>query len=93
MTETTDRSLLADGLDRWGPPGGPPRGWRWLRLFFASIWLVYLAQPLSSLHGKHHSAGWLAAALAITVVFCVVFITVVTRWDRRPALARWGFAA
>jgi len=93
VTETTDRSLLADGLDRWGPPGGPPRGWRWLRLFFASIWLVYLAQPLSSLHGKHHSAGWLAAALAITVVFCVVFITVVTRWDRRPALARWGFAA
>ena len=34
-----------------------PRGWRWLRLLFSAIWLVYLAQPLSTLSGHEHSVA------------------------------------
>jgi two-component system sensor histidine kinase DesK len=67
-----------------------PRGWRYLRLLFSAIWLVYLAQPLSKLSGHGHSAGWQAAAVAVTVAFCVLFIVVVTQWDERPALAQWS---
>jgi two-component system sensor histidine kinase DesK len=66
-----------------------PRGWQYLRLLFSAIWLVYLAQPLSTLSGNGHSVGWQAAAIAVTVAFCVAFIIVVTQWDQRPALARW----
>ena len=96
VTETTDQQTLASGLGRGLPPrpqlwGRPLHGWRWLRLVFAGVWLVYLAQPLSSLHGEHHSAGWLTAAIATTAVFSVVFVAVVSCWDRFPALSRRGF--
>jgi two-component system, NarL family, sensor histidine kinase DesK len=64
--------------------------WRWLRLFFSAIWLVYLAQPLSTLPGLHHGALWSAAAVAVTAMFCVVFVVVVMSWDHHPALARSG---
>jgi two-component system, NarL family, sensor histidine kinase DesK len=84
VTEISDQSLLAKGLGRV-----PPRGWRWLRLLFSAIWLVYLAQPLSTL-SAHDSVAWRAAAVAVTAAFCVVFIIVVTQWDERPALARWN---
>jgi two-component system, NarL family, sensor histidine kinase DesK len=85
VTETPDQSLMTRGLGRL-----LPRGWRWLRLLFSVIWLVYLVQPLSTLSGHHHSVGWQAAALAVTAAFCVVFIVVVIRWDDRPVLTRWG---
>jgi two-component system sensor histidine kinase DesK len=88
VTETPDQNLLAKGLGRV-----PPRGWRWLRLLFSAIWLIYLAQPLSTLSGNGHSVGWQATAIAVTVAFCVVFIIVVTQWDERPALARWNLWA
>jgi len=83
VTETPDQSLLTKGLGRVRPPG-------YLRLLFSAIWLVYLAQPLSTMSGHHHSVGWQAAAVAVTVAFCILFIVVVTQWDERPALARWG---
>ena len=83
MTETPDQSLLTKGLGRVRPPG-------YLRLLFSAIWLVYLAQPLSTLSGHHHSAGWQATAVAITAAFCAMFIVVVTQWDERPALANWS---
>jgi two-component system, NarL family, sensor histidine kinase DesK len=94
VTETTDQQNLASGLGRWLPGGGftqhrPPA--RWVRLLFSAIWLVYLAQPLSSLHGERHSAWWVAAAVAVVVVFCVVFVAVVTCWDKYPKLSRWGY--
>src|SRR5215472_4483035 len=91
VTETPDQSLLTTGL---GPVR--PRGWRYLRLLFSGIWLVYLAQPLSTLSGHGHSVGWQAVAVAVTIAFCVAFVTVVTQWDQRPALARrslWGLFA
>ena len=86
MTETAEQSLMAHSLGH----GRLPKGWQWLRLLFSAIWLVYLAQPLSTLTGHHHSAGFQAAAVAVTVAFCVMFTVVVTQWDKRPALARWG---
>ena len=85
VTDTADQSLLGRGF---GQPR--PRAWRWLRLLFSAIWLVYLAQPLSTLSGNGHSVGWQAAAVAVTVAFCVVFIIVVTQWDERPALSSWS---
>ena len=67
-----------------------PPGWRWLRLLFSAIWLVYLAQPLSTLSGHHHSVAWQVAAVTVAVVFCLVFMAVIIRWDERPAVSRWG---
>jgi two-component system, NarL family, sensor histidine kinase DesK len=66
------------------------RRWRWLRLGFTIIWLVYLAQPLASLSSEHRSTLVIAATAAITAAFCVDFVVVVTSWERRPVLARWG---
>jgi len=74
-------------------PGVAGSRWRWLRLFFSAIWLVYLAQPLSSLSHTHHGALWVTGAVAVTAAFCVVFIAVVISWDHRPVLARRGLAA
>ena len=68
------------------------RRWRWLRLFFSAIWLVYLAQPLSSLQKLHHGALWVAVAVAVTAAFCAVFMVVVMSWDARPELSRRGLA-
>jgi two-component system sensor histidine kinase DesK len=85
VTETADQSLLSKGFGRLLPPG-----WQWLRLLFSAIWLIYLAQPLSILADHHHSAGFIAAAIAVTVAFCTAFIVVVTCWNARPALARWS---
>jgi two-component system sensor histidine kinase DesK len=85
VTEIADQSLLSKGLGRI-----LPRNWRWLRLLFSAIWLIYLAQPLSTVWGHGHSVGWQATAIAVAVAFCLVFIVVVTQWDERPALARWN---
>jgi two-component system, NarL family, sensor histidine kinase DesK len=65
-----------------------PPGWRWLRLLFSAIWLVYLAQPLSALSGHHHSVAWQAGVIAVTAAFCAVFIVVVTCWDRHVRLSQ-----
>jgi two-component system, NarL family, sensor histidine kinase DesK len=86
VTETPDQGLWASSFGR----GRLPRGWQWLRLLFSAIWLVYLAQPLSTLSGHHHSTGWQVTAVVVTVAFCVAFIVVVAQWDKRPALAKWG---
>lgn len=85
-------ALGAAGLGAAGlsPGSAAWRRWRWLRLCFSAIWLVYLAQPLSSLPGLHHGALWVAAAVAVTAAFCVVFVVVVINWDHHPAMARWG---
>ena len=64
--------------------------WRWLRMFFSAIWLVYLAQPLSSLPRLHHGPLLVAVAVAVTTAFCVMFMVVVMSWDHRPVLARGG---
>jgi two-component system sensor histidine kinase DesK len=93
VTETADRSRLASGLGPWLPWGHPLQDWRRLRPWFAAIWLLYLLQPLVSLHGTRHSAAWLAAAVATLAAFCVIFLVAMASWEKRPALARLGFAA
>ncbi|MGH3271975.1 MAG: hypothetical protein ACRDN1_23340, partial [Trebonia sp.] len=69
MTETPDQSLPSRGFGQLRP-----RGWRWLRLLFSAIWLVYLAQPLSTLSGHQHSVLFQVAAFAVALGFCAVFI-------------------
>jgi len=85
VTETADQSLLGRGFGQLRP-----RGWRWLRLLFSAIWLIYLAQPLSTLSGHKHSVLFQVAAVAVAVWFCAVFIVAVVQWDEHPVLARWS---
>jgi two-component system, NarL family, sensor histidine kinase DesK len=86
VAEPVDQSLAGTAVRPWAVAGK----WRWVRLIFAAIWLVYLAQPINTVAGKSHSAWWLAGALTASVAFCAVFITVVTSWDRRPSWSRYG---
>ena len=85
VTETPDQSLRSRGFGQLRP-----RGWRWLRLLFSAIWLVYLAQPLSTLSGREHSVLFQVAAVVVALAFCAVFIVAVIQWDEHPALARWA---
>jgi len=85
-------SVGITGLAGPGAAAAAHGRWGWLRLFFSAIWLVYLAQPLSSLPHLHHGALWMAAAAAVTAVFCVVFVAVVISWDHHPVWARRGLA-
>jgi hypothetical protein len=62
-------------------------------VLFTAIWLVYLAQPLSSLSGEDHGAAWLAAAAAVTAAFCAAFVAAVISWHDRPRLAGRALAA
>jgi peptidoglycan/LPS O-acetylase OafA/YrhL len=75
-----DQGLVHTGFGRVGPESGP---WRWLRLLFSLIWFAYLAQPLASLSDTRHGTVWIAAAVAVTAAFCVVYVVVVISWDRR----------
>jgi two-component system, NarL family, sensor histidine kinase DesK len=86
VAETLDDGFAATGLGRAWPTGSR---WRWLRLLFAGIWLVYLAQPLGTV-SKGHGGWWIAAAVTLTTAFCAVFITVVTCWDRHPSWSKYG---
>jgi two-component system sensor histidine kinase DesK len=82
-------SATITGLAGPGAAAAAAHGrWRWLRLFFSTIWLVYLAQPLSNLSHLHHGVPWMAAAASVTAAFCAVFVAVVISWDHRPVLAR-----
>jgi two-component system, NarL family, sensor histidine kinase DesK len=87
----TDRrpSLTQSGvLVNWRGPGtGSPMRW-----FFTGIWLVYLIQPVSSLFSRGHGVLWIAGGVALTMVFCTVYILVIGIWDRRPRDARNGLA-
>jgi two-component system sensor histidine kinase DesK len=71
-------------------PGTGNNQWRW---FFSAIWLVYLVGPVSDLFGHHHGVLWIAGGLAITIVFCFVYIAALVNWGDRPRLGRAGLAA
>ena len=73
--------------------GGQTRSVRVWRGFFAGIWLVYLVAPAASLFGDHHSVPYIAGGLTIVAAFCVVYIAVISTWERSVARARLGFAA
>ena len=73
--------------------GGPTRATRVWRGFFAGIWLVYLVQPAASLFGDHRSGPYIAGGLAIIAAFCVVYLLVISTWERSPAQSRLGFGA
>ena len=64
VTETADQSLLSRGFGQLRP-----RGWRWFRLLFSAIWLVYLAQPLSTLSGREHSVLFQVTAVVVALAF------------------------
>jgi two-component system sensor histidine kinase DesK len=65
----------------------------WLRVLFSLVWVVYLAQPLSSMFREHHGVAWLVAAAAVTAGFCVAFVLAVTIWRSQPRLASRALVA
>src|SRR5262249_19975703 len=71
----------------------PTKSVRVWRGFFAGIWLVYLVAPAASLFGHNHSGLYIAGGLTIVAAFCVVYIVVISCWERSPNSARLGFAA
>jgi two-component system sensor histidine kinase DesK len=73
---------------RFVPGTGSP-----LRWFFSAIWLVYLIAPVSGLFGHRHGVLWIAGGLAITLAFCVVYVSVLLKWGERPRQGRAGLAA
>jgi two-component system sensor histidine kinase DesK len=75
------------------PPGSQPRRGRAWRGFFSGIWLLYLIQPAAALFGPHHGRGYAAGGLVVLVAFCMVYVLVISDWDRTPAQTRAGFAA
>ena len=70
-------------------PGTGNNSMRW---FFSAVWLVYLIGPVSDLFGHHHGVLWIAGGLAITLVFCFVYIAALVNWGDRPRLGRAGLA-
>jgi two-component system, NarL family, sensor histidine kinase DesK len=61
---------------------GPANVTRWV---FASIWLIYLIEPISHLFGHHHGVLWIAGGLAITLGFCVIYAPLVSLTGIMPA--------
>jgi two-component system sensor histidine kinase DesK len=90
VSDACDAGLAYTGLARSALAGRPAV---WLRVLFSLVWVVYLAQPLSSMFREHHGAGWLAAAAAVTAGFCVAFVLAVTIWRSQPRLASRALVA
>jgi two-component system sensor histidine kinase DesK len=67
------------------------------RYFFIGIWLIYLVQPISNLfsssHGHGHGVLYIAGGLAITAVFCAIYLPIMSNVDRWPVRAQAGLAA
>jgi two-component system, NarL family, sensor histidine kinase DesK len=70
-------------------PGGRSRFWRSL---FSSVWLLYLIQPAAALF-RHHGWAYATGGAVVIGTFCVVYMLVVSFWDRSVIQARAGFAA
>jgi two-component system, NarL family, sensor histidine kinase DesK len=71
-------------------PGTGNNPMRWL---FSAVWLVYLIAPVSGLFGHRHGVLWIAGGLAITLAFCIVYVSVLLRWGERPSQGRAGLVA
>jgi two-component system sensor histidine kinase DesK len=82
-------SLLGFGESgRLVPGTGNP-----LRWLFSSIWLVYLVQPVSDLFSHRHGVLWIGGGIAITVAFCVIYLSALMHVEDWPRFARAGLAA
>jgi len=104
---TGDSAVPGTGDTSAGQPEDRPpsrrtnvRGWlrtpgtgQTQRWFFSGIWLIYLIAPVSNLFSGHHSVLWIACGVAITVVFSVIYLTILCNSDRWPRQAPWGLAA
>jgi len=81
-------SLLTNARGLLRTPGtGQAQRW-----FFSAIWLIYLISPVSGLFSGHHGPLWIAAGLAITIVFSASYVTIICNSGRWPRQARRGLA-
>jgi two-component system sensor histidine kinase DesK len=84
---------LAKGPAPDGPAGSQaPRARIW-RGLFSGIWLLYLIQPASALFDRPHGWGYATGGMVLLAAFCVVYVLVISFWERDPAQTRAGFAA
>lgn len=65
----------------------------WWRLFFSSIWLVYLGYPVSQAFAHHHGTLYIAGALVLIGAFCVVYVVLLYQWDRPCTYSYAGLTA
>ena len=65
-----------------------------LRWFFSGVWLIYLIQPVFDLFDpKHpHSGLYQAGGVALTAVFSVLYIFLVSTWWQNRTRGRVGLA-
>ena len=81
-------SLLTNARGLLRTPGtGQAQRW-----FFSAIWLIYLISPVSGLFSGHHGPLWIAAGVAITIVFSASYVTIICNSGRWPRQARRGLA-
>jgi len=66
---------------------GPANMWR---AVFSTVWLVYLAEPASSLARSHRGAVWTGGGIALIVVFALWYLFLVGGWDTRGMMVRLG---
>jgi two-component system sensor histidine kinase DesK len=71
------RGLLRGGTSNGATP-------RVLRGLAASVWLVYLASPLSSLLKQGHSAVYDDGAVALTAVFAAIYLWLIVAFTGPP---------
>jgi two-component system sensor histidine kinase DesK len=66
-----------------------------LRWFFSGVWLIYLIQPVAELFGaKHpHSALYRGSAVALVVVFSLLYVFLISTWWQNRVRGRIGLAA
>jgi two-component system, NarL family, sensor histidine kinase DesK len=82
---TTPRGLFLSGI--FG--SRTPRSVGALRTLFIAVWLIYVVQPVASVFRHHNGVLYIAGAVAITVVYCGVFLCVVSAPHVRRTVSLW----
>jgi two-component system, NarL family, sensor histidine kinase DesK len=86
-------AALVKGPNPDGVPGSQTVRGRVWRGFFSGVWLLYLIQPAAALFAGPHGAGYAAGGSVLIAAFCVIYVIVVSHWDRCPRQTRISFAA
>jgi two-component system, NarL family, sensor histidine kinase DesK len=66
-----------------------PRAVGALRTLFVAVWLIYVVQPVASVFKHQYGVLYIAGAVAITVVYCGVFLCVVGAPHVRRTVSLW----
>jgi two-component system sensor histidine kinase DesK len=85
VSDPAPRGLFLSGL--FGSRA--PRALGALRTLFVAVWLIYVVQPVVSVFKHQYGVLYIAGAVAITVVYCGVFLCVVSAPHVRRTVSLW----